>query len=60
MGWSNVTCDLKVHHQIEEDIMEHLRKLVPPIGVILANLALIVTSALVSEEFFNTWGWRIF
>ena len=30
-----------------------------PIGVILANLALIVTSALVSEEFFNTWGWGI-
>jgi MFS family permease len=30
-----------------------------PIGVILANLALIITSALVSEEFFNTWGWRI-
>ena len=30
-----------------------------PIGVILANLALIVTRALVSEEFFNTWGWRI-
>ena len=30
-----------------------------PIGVILANLALIVTSVLVSEEFFNTWGWRI-
>ena len=30
-----------------------------PIGVILANLALIVTSARVSEEFFNTWGWRI-
>ena len=30
-----------------------------PIGVILANLALINTSALVSEEFFNTWGWRI-
>ena len=30
-----------------------------PIGAILANLALIVTSALVSEEFFNTWGWRI-
>ncbi len=27
--------------------------------VILANLALIITSALVSEEFFNTWGWRI-
>ena len=30
-----------------------------PIGVILANLALIITSALVSEEFFKTWGWRI-
>ena len=30
-----------------------------PNGVILANLALIITSALVSEEFFNTWGWRI-
>tara|TARA_B100001121_G_scaffold19916_1_gene15668 strand:- start:3077 stop:4408 length:1332 start_codon:yes stop_codon:yes gene_type:complete len=30
-----------------------------PIGVILANLALIITSALVSDEFFNTWGWRI-
>ncbi len=30
-----------------------------PIGVILANLALIITSALVSEELFNTWGWRI-
>ena len=30
-----------------------------PIGVILANLALILTSALVSEEFFYTWGWRI-
>ena len=30
-----------------------------PIGVILANLALIITSALVTEEFFNTWGWRI-
>ncbi len=30
-----------------------------PIGVILANLALIITSALVSEEFFNTCGWRI-
>ena len=29
------------------------------VGVILANLALIITSALVSEEFFNTWGWRI-
>ena len=30
-----------------------------PIGVILANLAFIFTSALVSEEFFITWGWRI-
>ena len=30
-----------------------------PIGVILANLALIITSALVSDEFFNAWGWRI-
>ena len=30
-----------------------------PVGVILANLAFIVISALVSEEFFNTWGWRI-
>jgi len=30
-----------------------------PIGVILANLALIITSALVSDDFFNTWGWRI-
>ena len=30
-----------------------------PIGVILANLALIITSAIVTEEFFNTWGWRI-
>ena len=30
-----------------------------PVGVILANLALIVTSSLVSEEFFLTWGWRI-
>ena len=29
-----------------------------PIGVILANLAFISTSALVSEEFFLTWGWR--
>ncbi len=29
------------------------------VGVILANLALIITSALVSEEFFNNWGWRI-
>ncbi|HIK72211.1 MAG TPA: MFS transporter [Gammaproteobacteria bacterium] len=30
-----------------------------PVGVILANLAFILTSALVSEEFFITWGWRI-
>lgn len=30
-----------------------------PVGVILANLAFIVISALVSEEFFITWGWRI-
>ena len=30
-----------------------------PIGVILANLALIISSASVSEEFFNVWGWRI-
>ena len=30
-----------------------------PIGVILANLAVIITSALVTEELFNTWGWRI-
>ena len=30
-----------------------------PVGVIIANLAFIFTSALVSEEFFITWGWRI-
>ena len=30
-----------------------------PVGVILANLAFIFTSAMVSEEFFMTWGWRI-
>jgi MFS family permease len=30
-----------------------------PIGVILANLAFIITSALVSEESFYSWGWRI-
>ena len=30
-----------------------------PVGVILANLAFIIISALVSEQFFNTWGWRI-
>lgn len=30
-----------------------------PFGVILANLAFILISASVSEEFFMTWGWRI-
>ena len=30
-----------------------------PIGVILANLAFIVTSSMVSEESFFAWGWRI-
>ena len=30
-----------------------------PVGVILANLAFILISATVSEEFFMTWGWRI-
>ena len=30
-----------------------------PIGVILANLAFITTSALVSEDSFFSWGWRI-
>jgi MFS family permease len=30
-----------------------------PVGVILANLAFITTSALVSEESFFAWGWRI-
>ena len=30
-----------------------------PVGVILANLAFITTSALVSEESFHSWGWRI-
>ena len=30
-----------------------------PVGVILANLAFIVTSSLVSEESFYSWGWRI-
>ena len=30
-----------------------------PVGVILANLALILTSSVVSEEFFYSWGWRI-
>ena len=30
-----------------------------PVGVILANLAFIITSWLVSEESFYSWGWRI-
>jgi MFS family permease len=30
-----------------------------PVGVILANLAFIIISATVSEEFFQAWGWRI-
>ena len=30
-----------------------------PVGVILANLAFIITSSLVSEESFFAWGWRI-
>ena len=30
-----------------------------PIGVILANLAFIIISSLVSEESFYSWGWRI-
>lgn len=30
-----------------------------PVGVILANLAFIIISATVSEEFFMEWGWRI-
>ena len=30
-----------------------------PAGVILANLAFIIISSLVSEEFFQAWGWRI-
>ena len=30
-----------------------------PIGVILANLAFIITSSLVTEESFYSWGWRI-
>ena len=30
-----------------------------PMGVILANLAFIITSSLVSEESFYSWGWRI-
>ena len=30
-----------------------------PVGVILANLAFIITGSLVSEEAFFSWGWRI-
>jgi len=30
-----------------------------PFGVILANLAFIIISAMVSEDFFMQWGWRI-
>ena len=30
-----------------------------PVGVILANLAFIITSSMVSEESFYAWGWRI-
>ncbi len=30
-----------------------------PVGVILANMAFIIISAMVSDEFFQTWGWRI-
>ena len=30
-----------------------------PVGVILANLAFIITSSIVSEESFFAWGWRI-
>jgi MFS family permease len=30
-----------------------------PVGVILANLAFIIISATVSEDFFMQWGWRI-
>ena len=30
-----------------------------PIGVILANLAFIATSALLADEAFMSWGWRI-
>ena len=30
-----------------------------PVGVILANLAFIITSASVSDESFLAWGWRI-
>ncbi len=30
-----------------------------PVGVILANMAFIIISAMVSDEFFQAWGWRI-
>ena len=30
-----------------------------PVGVILANLAFIISSSLVSEQAFLSWGWRI-
>ena len=30
-----------------------------PVGVILANLAFLLVSATVSDEFFMSWGWRI-
>lgn len=30
-----------------------------PVGVILANLAFIISSSLLSEEAFLSWGWRI-
>ena len=30
-----------------------------PVGVILANLAFILISSLVSEDFFQAWGWSI-
>lgn len=30
-----------------------------PVGVILANLAFILISAMVSEEAFMSWGWRV-
>tara|TARA_B100001029_G_C15051963_1_gene451420 strand:+ start:108 stop:1424 length:1317 start_codon:yes stop_codon:yes gene_type:complete len=30
-----------------------------PLGVLLANLALILTSSILSEESFFSWGWRI-
>ena len=30
-----------------------------PVGVILANMAFIITSSMVSEESFFAWGWRV-